>query len=561
MKRIAIIIALLAAGVAPAAAQQLNTGGLMVDKDIMMPADLFDLSQTQFNFGTARSMAMAGAFTSLGADASSMSINPAGLGMYRRNEVSITPLMTFERSSNSAPAYGRNGKNRFSLGSFGFIFNAYEGSGKLVSFNIGFGYTRLQDLNYRYSLSQGGNVGSIADMYSKQLDYAGMHATDIMGNNLNWSRVSSELWNAVLGYKCGLTDDPDNNGQWYPSWISGNRDDMSIDQFATVESRGSVGEYAVSMGANIDNKFYIGLTLGIQSLYQEKDYYYDEQYFYSGASSVNPEGVASDLDYQLLYSRLNQTTIVEGTGVNLKLGFTWRPVESLRIGAAIHTPTYFSLKRRYQAAMASATFANRHTNPDITPDPQGYLYLEEITPVLKDDGADSWSYITPTRLLLGASYTLGDFGVLAVDYERDWYNGIRMKDAPISTALYNDTFRTTFKGSNTVRMGLEVRPLPFLSVRAGFGYSGSWLKDDHTVLSSPIAKSVTYYSTGLGFMLAHNVVLDAAYHYQVSKQTDYLFYYADEFDAQGNLLGSNASDIFNTEFTRHGFALTLGVRF
>ena len=31
-------------------------------------------------------MAMAGAFTSLGADLTSMAINPAGLGMYRHNE-------------------------------------------------------------------------------------------------------------------------------------------------------------------------------------------------------------------------------------------------------------------------------------------------------------------------------------------------------------------------------------------------------------------------------------------------------------------------------------------
>ena len=87
MKR---IIATCAAGVLtlvsvlPAAAQTtLNTGGLMADKDVLMPSNLFELSETQFNFGTARSMAMAGAFTSLGGDLSSMAINPAGLGMFR----------------------------------------------------------------------------------------------------------------------------------------------------------------------------------------------------------------------------------------------------------------------------------------------------------------------------------------------------------------------------------------------------------------------------------------------------------------------------------------------
>ena len=50
-----------------------------MDRDIVTPSDLFELSQTTFSLGTARSMAMAGAFTSLGADLTSMAINPAGL--------------------------------------------------------------------------------------------------------------------------------------------------------------------------------------------------------------------------------------------------------------------------------------------------------------------------------------------------------------------------------------------------------------------------------------------------------------------------------------------------
>ena len=91
MKRTALFLtaAFAIASATTAAAQQLSTGGMMADNDIVMPTDLLELSQTQFNFGTARSMAMAGAFTSLGADLSSMSINPAGLGMYRHSDLSI----------------------------------------------------------------------------------------------------------------------------------------------------------------------------------------------------------------------------------------------------------------------------------------------------------------------------------------------------------------------------------------------------------------------------------------------------------------------------------------
>ena len=47
-------------------------GGAMMDHDGMMSTDMFTLSQVNFGFSTARSMAMAGAFTSLGGDIASM---------------------------------------------------------------------------------------------------------------------------------------------------------------------------------------------------------------------------------------------------------------------------------------------------------------------------------------------------------------------------------------------------------------------------------------------------------------------------------------------------------
>ena len=75
--------------------QNLSFGGAVLNHDGVMAGELAQLSQTQ-PFGTARSMAMGGAFVSLGADLSSMSINPAGLGMYQHNELVLTPMMTFQ---------------------------------------------------------------------------------------------------------------------------------------------------------------------------------------------------------------------------------------------------------------------------------------------------------------------------------------------------------------------------------------------------------------------------------------------------------------------------------
>ena len=46
--------------------------------------------------GSIRTMAMGGAFGALGADIASMGINPAGIGMYRRGDVSYFNWTLFE---------------------------------------------------------------------------------------------------------------------------------------------------------------------------------------------------------------------------------------------------------------------------------------------------------------------------------------------------------------------------------------------------------------------------------------------------------------------------------
>ena len=387
-----------------------------MDRDIVTPSDLFELSQTTFSLGTARSMAMAGAFTSLGADLTSMAINPAGLGMYRRNEISITPLMSFARAENNAPAFNSNGKNRFSIGNFGFTANVYEGSGPLVSVNIGFGHNRLQDLNHQYSYYTQGNVSSIADVFLRHA------AIQRHQQGSDHRRLQLEqLQSPPLGF------DPRIQGRIYGSnrWQVAadlDRHNVDIGNYTTVVSSGSVGEYDISAGLNLNNKFYIGATLGIQSLHQRKTYYYGEDYVYPG------NGTDPNLDYQLLYSNFNQEVILDGAGVNFKLGMIYRPIQNLRIGFAFHTPTYYWIDRTYQAYTDSGVHVNNPSDPDgLKPGPDGNQYTNALSPVLEDTGGYNWEFTTPARLMFGISYAFGNRGLISVDYERDWYNGMRMK--------------------------------------------------------------------------------------------------------------------------------------
>ena len=543
-------------GGAEAQQQRFDIGGSIIDPSGITAMDLFNYSQQTHTFGTARSAAMAGAMTSLGGDLSSLTINPAGLGMYRTNEVALTPMIGVARSTNDDPSYERNNSTRFAMSNFGVVFKAYEGTGKVVAVNVGFGYNRLADYNYRTSFYRPDNQSSIAGVFARQLQQSGMYSDDFYDSNdsFDWWRIDPKYWGAALGYRCGLVYDkvPDGQGgEVQSSWAP----DMYgtapvVGQYMSLRSRGSLGEYAFSVGMNVENKLYVGLTLGIHSLYQRRDIYYGEEYTYLPGDQ--PAGK------EVRYFNYNQTAITDGTGVNMKVGITYRPIQSLRLGVALHTPTAYTLDYSYQAAMVSRVRDNE-TGRIITPDP------EAMTEVWRDNGPNSWNFSSPTRLLFGASYTFGDKAIISVDYERDWYNSIRTKSTPVGKGVYNDFFKQHFKGSNTVRAGAEVKVLPILALRAGYCFNGSMLKNNKTVFSSPVIYRSQYATAGIGVSLGF-IYLDLAYQYVTAHQTDYRLFYSidsvgDEDSAGNTTYQDDYSGLFSTKLTRHNAILTVGFRF
>ena len=583
MKRSIITFMSAALFAGSAAAQSLAPsyaiGGLVLSNDAMTTGDFFSLSQTQFNFGTARSMAMGGAFASLGGDLASMSINPAGLGMYRRGEIAITPVMSFSRAetpgarpASSAMPYRDNSKNRFAIGNFGAVFNVFEGQGRLLSLNFGVGYNRLADYNYSYSFEfAGGNrTSSIADALCVQLEAGGITVGSngiTQGSASNWN-IDPFFWPGVGAYKTFLVD-RNENGVWYPAEIG---DNATIDGGAAVRSTGSVGEFDFSLGGNWDNKLYFGFTLGIQNIYQKKHIYYGEGYSYNGGNGYNTGDPAVDadgrqLDEVMQSMGLNQTTTVDGTGVNFKLGLIYRPTNSLRIGVAFHSPTFYSLDRRYNLAMSTLAIGPTDADKD---DYRPHEYTSDAGPEFpwEDSGNEGWEFVTPTRLMFGFSYAFDDKAVVSVDYERDWYNGIRVKHQPYlpygpGAEDYKQDFKHYFKGSNTLRAGLEVRPLPVMAVRAGFGYCGSMLRDKNTVLSSPAIRETTYYTAGIGFTLSRSAYVDLAYCYVQNRTTPYLLFYGNKYMPAASSEPDEIyqSEQYSTDIKRHSIALTIGFRF
>ncbi len=373
-----VAVALLAVAAAPRlSAQTVNFGGTALNNDIITWGDIYNLSNTAHNYGTARSMAMGNAFTALGADMVSASLNPAGIGMYVESDISLSPMMQFTKSPtrggepyyNGVPRREQTFKDRtsrFGMSSIGGVFTAYRGTGAVTNVNVGFAYNRIADFNQSYRNASLGNsaINSMANLFCEMSNLDGLQ-TDADGR-MDFGN-DPYYWGAVLAYKNGLTNKDDQG--WFIDRIS---PDAEIDQYSAVQTRGSIGEYAITFGMNFVDKFYIGASLGIQSINYRRTTYYGENYIY--AEGLYPSG--EEMPYQLDYMNYSQATELSGTGVNFKIGATYRPFKFLRLGIAYHTPTAYNVALGYQAEMWSRTFS-AGSNPDgYEFDKDGYFYDE-----------------------------------------------------------------------------------------------------------------------------------------------------------------------------------------
>lgn len=542
-----------------ASSQSVDFGGTVMNNDILGWGDMYSLTFTSHNYGTARSMGMGNAFTALGADMVSATLNPAGIGMYVGSDVSLSPIMQFTKSptSNSDPVYEGVAKRdqeykdhteRFGFSSLGGVFSIYRGTGVLTNFNMGVVYNRIADFNQSYRSGSYGNpyTQSMANVFCTLSNVDDLKTLPDgkmpFGNDPYY-------WGAVLAYKNGLTNKDDQG--WFIDRI-GNT--ATIDQFSATETRGSVGEYDISFGFNFIDRIYVGATIGFQSVDYRRNVYYGEDYIYD----EYPSG--SDMPYQLEYMNYLQRTELTGMGINFKVGVTARPVDWLRLGVAYHSPTYYTLSLFYDAEMWSRTFS-AGDNPDgYDLGPFGYMNDSAYSGIWEDSGDYAWRFRSPSRLLFGGAVTLLKRIIISADYERSWYQSTRLRRSPIAGLSYTDIMKDAFKGGNTVRVGAEAYVLPFLALRAGYIWSGSTLRDDYAdaIFTHPIPTVSSYITCGVGIKFSQSVYLDLAYQYNSTKSSSYMSFYAvDSVDAMQNI----ESRLFNTTTDRHIAVVTLGFRF
>ena len=106
---------------------------------------------TQDLNGTARYVGMGGALDALGADISTISTNPAGIGLFRHSNASLSFGMV---SQKDAVEFGGGNKTNMSFDQAGFVYVSRTGRQSFL--NFGFNYHKSR--NFDFLMFAGGNL-------------------------------------------------------------------------------------------------------------------------------------------------------------------------------------------------------------------------------------------------------------------------------------------------------------------------------------------------------------------------------------------------------------------
>lgn len=207
----------------------------------------------------------------------------------------------------------------------------------------------------------------------------------------------------------------------------------------TVNESGYTDEYSINFGGNVSNVVYWGLGIGITDMGYTQNSTYTENLASADVPVKGDMGITvGDGGFQL--TNWKHTS---GTGVNVKLGLILKPINELRVGVAVHTPTYWSMTTSYNADISSR----------FTSGFEGY----NQTPTSTYD----WQLRSPWKLMFGVAGVIGGRGIISADYEYQAYNGMNVRDADGTELDYfNGDIKDYFKASNTIRLGAEFRVTP-----------------------------------------------------------------------------------------------------
>ncbi len=527
--------------------------------------------------GTARYRSMAGAFGALGGDPSAMGDNPAGIGIYRGTSTfSFSPNLSFAHTEVDATETIKRKKADASVSNVSYVVSfKTEDAQHLVNFNVGIGFNHNVGMVRRYKMVLDTPVSSFGSYLANRAN----NTLLAIGQYSNPGYMQTDGWNdnsfpltTIYAYDCYAIDqvsttDANGNtilGDGVESYDQHNG--YNSYQRLDVYEKNRNDEYHINFAGNWDDVIYGGLTFSISD-------------FNSTITSEMNEDYQQD--YQGSYTQYLNDLEIKGSGVNLKFGILAKPTPVWRVGAAIHTPTWYHMKDIYMGKM-------------ITDDTRCNDYSGGMTYEYR------YKYYSPWEYQLSSAWVLGQRALLSVEWDMKNFKSQKYKsdDYDEGDGAFSDVnscFKDYCALQHTWKAGLEFRLTDNISLRGGYAYKTSpydedlidnpgksrgwnngYYGDDNTLLYDSSTKpnytlldDQQYITAGVGWSSTHWYI-DLAFMHHTQNEllaayptTDALYDVTDGVATMTNdaTYGAVSADHVKLTTKRLQWDLTLGLRF
>jgi hypothetical protein len=440
-----------------------------------LASDALRYSSFQYG-GTARSMGVGNAMSVLGGDFGTISINPAGLATYRSSDFTLSMgFMNVNTNAKLNTNFAFDAPlNKVTFNNVGLVLASQpyaSSNSKWRTGNFAIGINRLGDFN-RTTYYNGVSAGSIVTVFKNQI---AIGQWDELGNALAYDALA--IYDTTVAGK-----------KTYYSDFDG-KENQNLTRYQTIKTIGGVNELAISYAGNFDEKLMIGATIGVPFIK------YNYQNGYSERDNDGLVPVFNKLDYNNQYK-------ADGTGINLKIGAIYRPIQAIRLGFAVHTPTSYNL-----GEIQTADFIYNYTEKGITKNEEVNSKEYEV----------KYTVNTPLKTMASVGVLVGKYGFISADAEFLNYASARIRfETPDSIgqtriaelkqieANVNEGIKTSYKSVVNLRIGAEA-VLDIFRLRAGVNILGSAFQND--------TKPRMVYSVGAGIR-GSNMYFDIAYRYE-----------------------------------------------
>lgn len=416
--------------------------------------------------GTARNMAVGGVMGSLGGDINATFVNPAGLGFYKTNEFVLTP--GFFLNNNKARFRNtdtKNMKNTIGFGTSGWVFGHSSSNDSRNSSAFSLAITQTASFNNEVYYKGLNNYSSFSEQFAEEFAKSRYSIDSVLAPGSTPFPYTSAL--ALYTY---LIDTATINGikqvRGAPEYILDAG--QALQQELTKRTKGGISEVSIGFAHNSKDKWFVGGAIGVPLVSYSSNTVFKES---------DTSGNTSNYFKQFEYTDDFKTS---GMGFNVKLGIIYRPRDYIRLGLAVHSPTWMFLTDTHTSSLTTEV-----ENPvdKFTVNSQYFTNGQA--------GEAKYIQSSPFKAMASASYVFREVkdvtrqkGFISADIEYVQHRGSRFQsdnekvtdEEKVYYKALNKVVKSNYKGAFNFRVGGELK-FKIIMARLGFAYYGNPYKD------------------------------------------------------------------------------------